>query len=506
MNKLYILIFSLILLLGISLRAVEVLNKNYLFGHDHGRDFLIAKNMIENHKITLIGSEAGSGSAGLNGLFQGPGYYYELALAYWIFKGDPYGALVETFLIGVLVLIGGFLLARKTHGKFAALIILFFYSISPLIVSESRFFWSNHSSPIFIIPSLFFLYKLKENQVRNAFLTVLFAALTYHFQLAVAVPMLLAIILSFVLIYRITDWKVYLVSILAVLIGFSPMIIFETRHNFLGLRGLLTYLQSNNSHTFVFPLTRISQHFPSYWFNFINTFTIEFMIVPLPVQRFLVGIFLPFVIYASVLTGERKMKLFNWSLLLMVLVTFGFFLFLNNVVWDYYLIHLRFAYIYLYAYAINYYIQQKSREPLYIATYISICCMFLSLTISAFNRVYNNYSIDYHDYGKYYKIAGKRAAVEYMYEDAKKSPFNAIIFVPYIYTYPYDYLFQTYGKQKYGYIPGKNKKGLVYLLIEPDTDQPWRQKGWLETVVQGGIVLDERTLPSGQILIKKQYD
>jgi hypothetical protein len=74
-----------------------------------------------------------------------------------------------------------------------------------------------------------------------------------------------------------------------------------------------------------------------------------------------------------------------------------------------------------------------------------------------------------------------------------------------IYTYPYDYLFQTYGGQKYGYVPGSVKKGLVYLIIEPDSSKPWTYKGWLETVIVGGTIVKTETLPTGQIVQLRQF-
>jgi hypothetical protein len=77
--------------------------------------------------------------------------------------------------------------------------------------------------------------------------------------------------------------------------------------------------------------------------------------------------------------------------------------------------------------------------------------------------------------------------------------------MPSVYTWPYDYLFKTYGKQKYGYEPGNEKKGIAYLIIEPDDSKPWRQQGWLETVVQGGKTVWIKTLLNGLLLEKRMY-
>src|SRR3990167_6976885 len=91
----------LLFTLGISLRSVEVLNGNYLFGFDQGRDYMAVYNIVENHKFTLLGAEVGAGSAGLSGLFHGPGYYYLLSLMYILFRGDLYGGIVLMFFFGI---------------------------------------------------------------------------------------------------------------------------------------------------------------------------------------------------------------------------------------------------------------------------------------------------------------------------------------------------------------------------------------------------------------------
>ena len=98
---LLILVFSAIFLLGLALRSPEIISKNYLFGFDQGQNYMRAYDIAVNHKFTLIGAEVGSGSAGVPGLFHGPGFYYLLAIMLLFFKGDPYGGLVLMWTGGV---------------------------------------------------------------------------------------------------------------------------------------------------------------------------------------------------------------------------------------------------------------------------------------------------------------------------------------------------------------------------------------------------------------------
>lgn len=63
----------------------------------------------------------------------------------------------------------------------------------------------------------------------------------------------------------------------------------------------------------------------------------------------------------------------------------------------------------------------------------------------------------------------------------------------------------TEGKKKYHFVPGKEKSGTFYLLIEPDHEKPWSYEGWLETVIKSGKILSTVELPSGLIVQKRMH-
>ena len=87
--------------------------------------------------------------------------------------------------------------------------------------------------------------------------------------------------------------------------------------------------------------------------------------------------------------------------------------------------------------------------------------------------------------------------VDYIYEDAKGRPFNYITYTPPIFDYPYQYLFQYFGKNRYGYFPDKTHRELFYLIIEPDLQLPERQTEWLRIRKGDGKVIGERVFDSG---------
>lgn len=504
-KTLFIIIIIAICVWGILLRIPELLSGNYLFGHDHGRDYLAAYNIVVNHKLTLIGAEAGSGVAGINGIFHGPGYFYLISLAYVLFHGNPIGGEIFMAVFGVLALFLAGFIGYKIFGKIGSILSLFFVAVSPLIVSQSRFIWSSHPITVFVILALYFVYSIPKNPRKYAPLAIFFAGFTYHSQLGVAVPLTLTVLLSLPFIYKIRDIRVYLYVILACCFAYLPMLLFEARHGFMAVRSAWSYITSGGTGSGMFEVKRLMGHLMDYWYNFLNTFTFEFGWISNTIQKIILYITTPFVIIGLFTYKEKTHKKFILFLLLLLIVTWVGYLFLNNTVWDYYLTHARLAYISLFTYGLLFFFRKYKRLNFRVIGTVVTGIFLLVLGIGSAYRMYITYTVDIYDTGVYDKIIGKRLVIDTIYKDALGKPFSVFVFMPSVYTWPYDYLFKTYGKQTYGYEPGNEKKGLTYLIIEPDKSQPWRQNGWLETVVQGGTVIWERTMLGGLILIKKEF-
>lgn len=490
---------------GIALRAVEVVGGNYLFGFDQGRDYLAAYNIVVNHKLTLIGSEIGAGSAGLNGIYHGPGYYYLIALVYLLFHGDPYGGLLLMFAFGVGTLVVTYITTKKIFGEPVALLSLFLVGISPLIAPQSRFIWNSHPTSFFIVLVFYFAYLISIKPRLYAPLAIFFAGLIYHFELAIAVPLVIAVCISLPIIYKIKDLRVYLYSLFAIIIAFGPAIVFEMRHGWMAVQSLWHYVSFGTSGSPGISLFRITDHVQSYINNAKDSFIIEGGVLPLWIYKALgIILFISILVFSKTIKNTAKRNFFSF-LFLTLCVSYIVLLFLNNTVWDYYLIHAHFAYMYVFAYAAAACISKLHTSKLYQGLAVIFGIFMISMTLSSYKRIVSNWRYDLNDLGGVEKINGKKIAIDYIYRDAKGEPFSQFSFMAPIYTYPYDYLFKTYGKDTYGYVPGNAKKGLVYLLIEPDGSKPWTYKGWLETVIVGGDIISTTTLPTGHIIQVRRF-
>ncbi len=506
MKKLFVILLCALFVWGIALRSVELINGNYLFGHDQGRDYLAAYSIVEHHKLTLIGSEVGSGVAGINGLFHGPGYLYLMSLAYALFHGDPIGGQLFMVLFGIATMAVAAWAGYRMMGRLGSLVLLLFVSVSPLIVSQSRFIWSVHPFTVFIVLALYFAFRIPDKPRLFAPLAVFASGMIYHSQLGVAAPLTLALVLSLPLIYRVFDWRTYCYTWCALILVYSPMIAFEARHGFIGTTSILSYLKNSPSNTgsIVDPVL-LSSHMRNYLDHFINTFTFEFGWIPRNIQAIILWATLPVVGFGAVKSTSYKQKAFIGFVIFMSILTWIFYLLLRNVIWDYYLAHLRIGSIVLYSLSFISLVR-AFHTSVWAKAGVAIFVIFLmSMVVGSAFRQCVSYTVDIHDLGVYEKILGKRYVLDTIYHDAQGEPFSVFVFMPSIYTYPYDYLFKTYGKLTYGFEPFHDKKGLAYLIIEPDKSQPWRHSGWLETVVDGGDTVWKKTLLNGLILEKRMY-
>jgi len=424
---------------------------------------------------------------------------------YVLFHGDPYGGLLLMFVFGVLALMAVFITTRKMFGKGVALVTFFLLAISPLITTQSRFMWNHHPTTFFIVLVLYFAYMIVKNPRVYAPLAVFTAGLIYHFELAISVPVMVTLFIALPFVYRIKDVPTYIYSVVAGVLAFSPFLLFESRHGWMAMRSVFSYMLPQGPVGRDVWYLRIIDHTGPYISNAVNSFATEHGFLPYTLFTILPPALL---IALGMFTWKAKDKthrIYFRFLLLLLVISYGVLLFLNNSIWDYYLIHAHVIYIFVFAYSVTVSYRAMHKSPWAKAACAILTLFILSMAAASAWRMKINFLSDFHDVGGVEKILGKKFAIDYVYRDAKGKAFSEFTFMAPIYTYPYDYLFKTYGNEKYGYMPGNLKKGLVYLIIEPDASKPWTYKGWLETVIVGGDIVETKTLFTGHIIQKRLF-
>lgn len=483
---------------GVILRSVEIMNGNFLFGFDQGRDYLAVRNIVVDHKLTLIGSEIGAGFAGFRGIFHGPFYYYLLTLPFIIFKGDPYGGMILMFILGIATIVFSYMIGSRLFGAKVGLLAATIVSLSPPFISYSRFIWNSNPAPLFILLGFYFVFLFtKTRRTKYLFWASFFSSFVYNFQLAIAIPLALTLIIYCVLVLKLKQIKQYGILFLGMILAFLPMLFFEIRHGFQGVKGILIYFFNHpeTAITQTFWALLLRDHLVAFFHNFFSTFP-----SPIIISSTAAVTILPVIFYFILKEKDKQRKKFILYLLILILVTFVVLGLLRNFVYDYYLIHLNLAYVFLVVFAISSAFKTKYKVVNgFIAGHVAI--LLLSGTFSNIRTFY----YDITDYGGTHKIRGKLDAIDHIYKNADGKRFGLLIFSPPIYTYPYDYLVSWYGEKKYGYVPHRDKKGLVYLLIEKDTSKPWSYQGWLKTVIKKGDIVNTEQLTNGFIIQKRLF-
>lgn len=502
MLKRRLLISLILLLIFLSLfpRSIDTLNGNPIFGFDQGRDYLAVKNILIDHKLTLIGAELGAGQAGLSYLFHGPGYFYLLAIPFIIFDGNPVGGVFLMLIIGLSAIIFAIYFISKFLGWKQGLFMGFLVALSPDLIGQSRFIENHFGTTLFILIVFYFVFlfsKLKQKwKSAFIFLAAFFSAFIYNLETAIAIPLCITLLAYCFFLFRkkVIFYLPYL--FLGFILGFSPMILFESRHGFMGIRSVFSYLLTHNKESvYSVPILQQAK-------NIINLLILSFS-DSFPARLILAGKIM--IVGFSILAGyvflkekDQLKKNIIFFLILLFPVNFIVFLFLRNIIFEHYITDLVLAYLILLTYSLFWLYKNKYLK---LAMGISLYLTLL-VAIGTYSAVKTS-MYDYRDYGGTYKLKGKIDAIDYIYKDANKKPFGLLVFTPTIYTYPYDYLLWWHGQRKYGYIPYKDKKGTFYLLIEKDVYKPWSYRGWEETIIKTGQIVYTKTLPSGFIVEKR---
>jgi len=483
------------IILGVVLRLVETVNGNYVFGFDQGLDMIAARSIAYDHKLTLIGSEAGAGFAGLPGIFHGPGYHYILAAILIVSFGNPYGAIVFLCGLSLMVLYALYRLSNGVFGDGSAKAVLILFAISLPLTAQARMIWAPNFSGLIAVPFLYALWSSRKKTYVSIFLTAFLAASLYHFEIPMAIPALVAVSIYFLAVLRLSGTRRWMSFAAGVIAGFLPMILFESRHGWGIARGLFAYGTRVSGNSQMKPFMPLQELFGD-GNAMVSTMRESFAFgIPWITQMF------PFLLLIATcwyVYGEKKKELKQFVIGLLLLIGAHLLVYYpyRGPVYSHY-----FSLLYIVYPIVAAYTAVRALHGRY--TRWLVFGFGALLLVSVYTKFPKIIVYDIADYGGVAKIRGKIDAIDVIYQDAGDIKFNLMVFTPPVYTYAYDYLLGWYADKKYGYLPGSQKTGTVYLLIEPDGEKPWSYNGWLETVIKRGDIVASWKLPSGFIIEKR---
>lgn len=226
-----------IILLAAILRFYRLPDYIQFLG-DEGRDVLAVKRMIVNHEWTFLGPTASVG-----GFYIGALYYYFMLPFLLLFRLDPVGPAVLSALFGLALIYFTYRFCARFFNYRVGLLAAFLIAISPKMVDISRFSWNPNPMPLFSLLTIYFLYQSKiSGRKFYSFLAGLCLGVLFelhYIDLAFAPIVGLGIILLF-------PWRQWLLQFLLVgagwLLGNSPFLLFEVRHDFPNTRTALEFI------------------------------------------------------------------------------------------------------------------------------------------------------------------------------------------------------------------------------------------------------------------------
>ncbi len=220
---------------------------NLNFGTDQGMGMLDIYNLYQQKKITLI-SQTSSLTVHGRYFYFGPALYYIFMPFLILFKWDPVSVSMMMVFFNLLPFV---LLYQAIRKKFCsvlpAIIFSVIFAVTPVIINYSRFFWP----PNLLIPlsGLVLYFLLKINRKEKNYLLILLIGLFIGLGFQVHYSFILTGIVAFIwlTVEKQISWFKLLLLTVGFIIGISPLIVFELRHNFYNLQTLWFYFTTESS-------------------------------------------------------------------------------------------------------------------------------------------------------------------------------------------------------------------------------------------------------------------
>lgn len=480
-SKKFVVIFG-ILLLAFVLRVLW-LPHNLFFGFEQGRDLLAVHGIVNFEDLRLIGPKTD-----LDGVFHGALSYYLLVPLFMIAGGDPFWIIVFLITLNVLSIVFLYKATYLLLGRRVALFSVIFYALSYSSIIYSRWLSNPNLIPALAIGIFYSLVKARYDS-RFLVLVASLWAVVFHLSLASAVTLLLPIFL-FIFLCRINiPIRVLILSLISILLIFSPYVLFELRHNFILTQGLQKLIQTNASGV-------------DRWGAF-DQFSNEVVDNIMPIHRstalILFWVILTLSSWFSV-KNKYNLLLRNKTVLTPLIFLFFppllFFLLGVRPLRHIYITTPVFLSIVLAIVVSN--LLEKKRYLGYILFIVVVLGNLWAIMALLPESKSNFLQRSQRTY-----LGDEMKLIDYVYKDAASQPFSYEYYsIPYWKKEAWEYLFLWYGQSKYRYLPKEERTEIFYVLIEPDEGQPLYQKTWYEGLNKDSILVSSFT--SGKLKAEKR--
>lgn len=207
------------------------LSDRAIFLGDQGRDLLIIRESLLNHKILLTGQPT---SQGIN---TGPAYYYLIAPSLLLSKFSPLGPIYFFTFTGILSLLLIFILCYKLTGFLPAAMTTLVFATSPAIIKQTIGFWNPIPVPLLSLLILLSLYQI--NQKKLFWFIILGITLGLIIQFHTSSYFIFLPVLGWWIVKRRNTFLWTAMAGIFFLISLAPFLIFQLKNDFIDLKKIV---------------------------------------------------------------------------------------------------------------------------------------------------------------------------------------------------------------------------------------------------------------------------
>jgi len=425
-------IILIILLIGILYRLLLTWNGNFLFNMDNARDMVDVREMVVLHKFRLTGP-----TAAIEGLFNGPFWYYLLTIPFILSSGDPYGSILTMI---VLWAVGGFFLLKlvSDYGKWVVFSVGSIWVTSNYVVLTNLY--SFNPNPVILLTPLF-IYLLKKYletgrlffSIASFFLAGLFFNFEMNFGVFMPVIFVLAILLSDKkkLLKSRSFWLGAGFFILTLL----PQAIFDLRHQFIMTNALLHFLQTQTTDGQISSkFLRAPQIAKTFYDSIRPTFMNSSVLTNILIALFFLNLFK---YWGTIWKKDLTVLIAS----LFIAVPFISYIIIPTTVNSWHIGAEMAAFIILTGFIL------RSNKLISLPVSILIILLAIGNIVNFFQKDFGRQNLD----PSLYK--NEIAAIDYVYKYANGKNFKVYTYLPSVYDYPYQYLIWWHGLKEFGYLP-----------------------------------------------------
>lgn len=498
-KKIFFLALLLIFLLGLILRILPTIDNNFYFTMDQGNEAVIVREILERHKIPLLGQKTS-----LNGVYHGPFWIYFISFGYTLFGGHPFGALLLLIILNLFTVSFLMWFVYQDVSLPASILLGLGLAFFWPFYDTSRYAFAPFPLAAFAIFTIVLLIKSLEGKRIYYIAAAIPVGLTIHTEIASFVPFILFYLILGVwaIIKRKFSLTILLLGLFTILLFFLPHIISELSNNFSQTNTILREF-SNPSGVF----SQAKNVSTLQQFNEVVTTKTSHSID-------YGGIFM-FILVSFLMLMFRPKNLFvkNFALATIIFIILSWIWFSSSSGWSQW--HTVYISPILYITLILM-LTQISRNLSIILMIVVIVSQLLFFKQSYFQNLRAS--------GDPSLLVNELAAVDWVYQKANGLGFYVYSYLPSVYDYPYQYLFWWYGRDKYGYLPceystyprtpdlfvpglkyyqepKRDCSNLRFLIIEPDKNQEI-QNIWLTGVQKDTTLLQQDKI--GDIRVEKR--